>query len=311
MFKYKFLLFFIITGLFYSGICFAAFDETGMGSARIIGMGGAYTAVENEGEGILMNPSSVFNISKGSVTLMYSPMYIGLNDGSFNNGYMNVVYKFEDIGIFSINYLFLNTSTQLVSNLYDESSLILTYSRPIIPDLYAGIRLNYYKWQGATQTDPNGITQSLTSSALSFGINAFYNKSKDFKVGLAINNINQPKINDTSIEDNYTERQDIEIRPGLSFNITDILIALDLRYMDSNVDINLGSEYWFLNKNNEQFIGIRIGINLPDLGNGINATAGFSIFLMEGLSIDYGFLIPLTTITHIWGEHKFSLTYKF
>lgn len=290
---------------------YSAFDDIAKGGARTLGMGGAFVAVENSGEGVLINPAAIMGIDNGSFTAMYSPLYIGLDDGSFDNGFFNVVYHYDGIGIFSLNWEFLKTSTKLVSNLYNEDTIVLTYSRQVNEEITAGLKINYYKWCSAKQTDLFGNTESLSSSALSFGLGAYYNVKEDFKIGLCLNNVNMPRIDDDSKGIDDTERMPFQVQPGICFFVKKIMIALDVKFLYENVDMMLGSEYWFLNKEQEKIFGCRIGMNFPDLGNGFNVTAGLSVFIWRDLSFDYGFLIPITTITSIWGEHKFSISYKF
>lgn len=288
---------------------YPAFDYTVQGGARALGMGSAFVAVENDGQGILINPATVFNV-KGSATVMYSPLFVGLDDGKFNNGFVNFVYAFNKIGIFSLNWEFLKTSVNGISDLYNEDKVVLTYARKMKQDLYAGLRLNYYQWGSAKQTDVFGNTQSLGSKTFSLGVGAYYKQRDDFSLGVFINNINMPRIDDTSKGKNDLERMPIEVEPGLSFIIKKVLIAIDVKFIQEEIDIKVGSEYWFL-LNNSKFFGVRLGMVFPELGHGINATAGFSVYVIRDLSFDYGFLIPITTIKSIWGEHRFSLSYKW
>ncbi len=290
-------------------LVYSAFDYTAQGGARALGMGSAIVAVENDGQGIVINPATVFNV-KGSATIMYSPLFIGLDDGKFNNGFVNLVYAFNKIGIFSLNWEFLKTSVNGISDLYNEDKVVLTYSRKMKTDLYAGLRINYYHWGSAKQTDVFGNSESLGSSIFSFGLGAYYKQREDFCIGLFINNINMPRIDDSSKGKNDLERMPIEVEPGLSFIIKKVLIALDVKFIQENIDIKVGAEYWFL-LNNTKFFGARLGMVFPELGHGVNATAGFSIYVIRNLSFDYGFLIPITTIKSIWGEHRFSISYKW
>lgn len=290
---------------------YSAFNELGVGSARIIGLGGAFSAVENKGEGALINPASITLLKKGSVTAMYSPLYLGLDDGSFEKGYFNVVYRFEHIGIFSINWEFLKTHIKAMDNLYNEDSFVLTYTRNLNKEFSVGARINYNTWQGAEQTDYFGNTESLGSSAFSIGLSGYYRVNDELRLGLSANNINVPRIDDDSKGKDDLERMPLVIQPGVCFYLKRLMFAIDIKYIYSDIDILIGSEYWFYNRIQKKVFGCRLGMNFPDLGNGFNATAGFSVYIWQELSFDYGFTIPITTITSIWGDHKFSLSYRW
>ncbi|MDD5066042.1 MAG: hypothetical protein PHF84_03240 [bacterium] len=291
--------------------CHSAFETTAAGGARVLGMANAFTAVENGGEGILDNPAAVCSVNKGSFTAMYSPLFTGLDDGSFNNGFVNLVCFFQKIGVFSLNWEFLTASTGQVTDLYTEDKIALTYSRIIKKDLYAGLVLNYYKWSSAKQTDPAGRSESLGSRAFSFGLSAFYRVREEFRLGLFINNINQPALDDRSRGNDDLERIPLEIRAGMAFYIRTLLVSLDMKFIREDVDILTGAEYWFPGSTRKKVFGVRLGFQLPDLGKGFNATAGLSVLVFRDFSVDYGFLIPVTTIKSIWGEHRFSMSYLF
>jgi|GEM_PF-4223907 len=292
-------------------VSYSAFDDISPGGSRPLGMGGAFVAVENDGEGVLINPASIREGINGSVTAMYSPLYVGLDDGSFNDGFFNVVYHYPGVGIFSINWEFLKTSTKLVKNLYNEDAFMLTFSRKLNEEISAGLKLNYYRWGSAEQSDNFGNTESLGSSAFSFGLAGFYRVTDDVKIGLSINNINMPRIDDKSKGVDDTERMPFQVQTGFSFLLKSVMLALDANYVNNAIDLMLGAEYWFLNKESSKVFGCRLGLNFPDLGNGFNVTAGLSVYILRELSFDYGFLIPITTITSIWGEHRFSLSYRW
>lgn len=125
-----------------------------------------------------------------------------------------------------------------------------------------------------------------------------------------MNNLNMPRIDDSSRGKDDLERMPLAVRLGFSFDIKKTALALDAVYSDESVDASLGAETWFFRKK-ERFIGARLGVNLPDLGAGINATAGFSLFIMKGFSFDYAFLMPLVTIRSIYGSHLFSMSYQW
>ncbi len=290
---------------------YSAFDDVAPGGARPLGMGGAFCAVENAGEGALINPASVTKVENGSVTAMYSPLYIGLDDGSFNDGFFNAVYRFKNIGIFSLNWKFLKTSTQQSADLYGEDTLALTFNRKLSKEITGGLRINYYKWASGSQSDFFNNTESLGSSAISFGLGLFYKVRNDYKIGLALNNVNMPRIDDDTKGIKDKEIMPFQVQAGISFYIKSIMFALDAKFLYDNIDIFIGSEYWFLNKEHEESFACRLGMTLPDLGNGFNATTGLSAYIWDEMIFDYGFSIPITTITSIWGEHRFSISYKF
>ena len=96
----------IILILLFLYVCtgITAFDYNVSGGARVLGMGGAFVGVENEGEGALINPASIFIQHTGFCSIMYSPLYVGLDDGSFSHMYFNLTYLVDNLSS-ALNFL--------------------------------------------------------------------------------------------------------------------------------------------------------------------------------------------------------------
>ena len=286
---------------------FAAFQEQGWG-ARPMGLGGAFTAVDEDVNGILYNPALIADLQDPELTFMYGKLYTGLDEVDMGLNYFALGVPLNNkIGTIGFSW------TNFVSaNLYDESSFALNYSKVLGAGFSGGVNFKYlsHKYTLDTRTINDPVFASGNSkSALTFDVGTLYRPKvfdERFALGLSFENATQPDLGLAS--------KDIvpaQLRLGSAYNFTeDILAALDLSYRmqdwgtDSDkYDAHLGGEFWFF----EHVLGLRAGANTTEVavGFGINPTLN-----NLDLQLDYSFIMPLV-IQESMGTHRISLTLRF
>ena len=167
--------------LFFTGILFAlaplqaAFQDMDWG-ARPVGMGGAFTAIADDANAPLYNPSGLVQVQWNEVSAMYAQLftgvdlYAGQNTTTLAQGYLSYVLKpIHNIGSFGVSWASFDTTS-----LYREDTLTLTYAKnvgdfvPVLDNsLSAGVNLKYLRrgitLDSYTTNDPvfkNGDTAS-------------------------------------------------------------------------------------------------------------------------------------------------------
>ncbi|MFB3040293.1 MAG: hypothetical protein ACE1ZS_00635, partial [Candidatus Poribacteria bacterium] len=74
---YLFFLILGVTGL--SSFTYSAFDDQFIG-ARAFAMGGAFTAIGSESDGLLVNPASISNVPSQQLSATMARLHAGLSD---------------------------------------------------------------------------------------------------------------------------------------------------------------------------------------------------------------------------------------
>ncbi|MCK9583040.1 MAG: OmpA family protein [Endomicrobiales bacterium] len=286
---------------------FAAFQESGWG-ARPMGLGGAFTAIDEDVDGMLYNPSLLAGLQDPELTFMYGKLYTGLDEVNMGLSYfafgMPLKNKDNTIGFSWTNFV--------SADLYDESSFAFNYSRVIGAGFSGGVNLKYlshkYTLDNRTINDPV-FASGNSKGALTLDLGTLYRPeilNENLALGLSLKNITQPDLG--------LKSKDIvpaELRLGGAYNFTeDILAALDFSYRmqdwgsaSDKYNVHLGGEFWFI----EHLLALRAGANTTEvaIGFGINPTLN-----NLDLQLDYGFIMPLL-IKESMGTHRISLTLRF
>lgn len=297
---------FIIIILSLSRTSYSAFEDISGGGARPLGMGGAYVALAEGGENTCINPAGLGFLGDDiHLGIMYSPLFMGLDDGSLYRVSYSTAKSFEHIGGFAFHYQHLGVSTEQINNIYQENVYMLSYGRSFNKKIAAGINLKYLSWAAAESVDFTGYKEKLSKKNFSFDLGLLYNVIKEITLGLNVTDINQPFINEIQNNDD-TSQQRIGIKFGLTVDLkTDWLLALDCDYCNRKSDFHIGTEYWLWKK-----IGARTGFCFMNIILGIDYTAGLSFKIKQFMCIDYAFVYPLITIRSTWGIHRFSASFK-
>ncbi len=300
-----FLIFFFIIVM--PNVSSSAFEQTTSGSARALGMGEAFTGVAEGGENASLNPASLgFFQDRINLSVMYSPLFIGLDNGSLYRGAFNIASSLRKIGGFAVNVQYLEVDTNEINKIYQEYSGILSYGKKLNKKWAIGGNIKYYNWDAAESEDLNGYREQLGAKNLSLDIGFLYRIIKMLTVGLVISDFTRPVLSSDKAAKEYQDKLPIKVKLGFTFNIKKVLFALDGEYINRKMNFKIGAERWFLNNK----LGARTGFQFWNAILGINYTIGMSFRVEERLTISYAFLYPLGSIESTGGTHRISLTFR-
>lgn len=306
--KYLIIALTIITTIIISNISSvqAAFKDNGWGT-RPAGMGGAFTAIANDSNGLLWNPAGVAQMKNAEGSFMYATYYNGLDlkagKDSINLGYnyLAFVYPKASIGTFGISW-----ANFTATNLYKENTYALTYAKRINdwlpelpPKIYVGLNLKSlgYSWtlDDYAKSDPVFTDGGTSKSAFTVDMGALIKPYDRLAVGLAAKNLTQPNV---GLKD--ADKVPMEIKAGVAYRYTPITPDVDVTLRDGVTRIHVGVESLLFNK----VLGLRAGWNSTEVAfgfsfNGIRAQN-------FGLNLDYSFILPLE-IESSSGSHRVSV----
>ncbi len=286
---------------------YTAFEQSITGGARVFGMGGAGVGYADAGENASLNPAGLgFTTYQIHLATMYSPIFIGLDNGNLYNLFFNASTSVKKMGGFSLNWKYFGVNVDEKKNIYSENIGIVSYGRQIGTKWSVGCNIKYYSWGSSEAEDYFGDKETLQNKNVSFDMAGLYRNRSNLSVGLVIMDFTQPFISSTSAKDDYRERLPLQMRIGLSFEAVSMLFVFDSEYVNRQVNFKFGAERWFW----KDRIGGRIGFQLWNIVLGINGTAGLSFKINPRFMIDYGFLYPLTSIRGTYGTHRIGLTFQ-
>jgi|GEM_PF-826352 len=286
---------------------FAAFQESGWG-ARPMGLGGAFTAISEDVNGMLYNPSLLARLQDPELTFMYGKLYTGLEEVNMGLNYfafgIPLKNKNGTIGFSWANFV--------SASLYDESSFAFNYSKVLGDGFSGGANLKYlshkYTLDKYSQNDPV-FASGNSKGALTIDLGTLYRPqvfNENLALGLSLKNITQPDLG--------LKSKDVvpaELRLGGAYDFSeDILAALDFSYRmqdwgsaSDKFNVHIGGEFWFI----DHLLALRAGANTTEvaLGFGLNPTLN-----NLDLQLDYGFIMPLL-VKESMGTHRISLTLRF
>jgi hypothetical protein len=300
---------------------FAAFQDSGWG-ARPVGMGGAFTAVADDSNAPVYNPAGLVQVQWNEVSAMYSRLFSGLTlySGSQATGddtshidqsYVAFTSRAKPYGAWSVSWANFNTTS-----LYREDTFRISYANylgRVIPvldnNVSMGVNLKYlrrsFSLDGATASDPvfeSGNSQGAFAADLGLLWKPDQGPCQGCRVGLAVNNLNQPDVG-------FREKDQVplEWRLGLAYQSRQMpwfVPALDLTRRDGETGVFGGMESWLFN----DALGLRAG------GNRQEAAMGLSYYQTlgkkAGFRLDYGFTVPYY-VSDTSGSHRLQITVYF
>jgi hypothetical protein len=234
---------------------YSEFEDKNAG-VRASAMGGAYTALCDDGEAVFYNPAGIArNSFLAELSSMHTSLY-GQDDLSLDYvAFSQPMMPFAVLQMTMLNF---------GGELYKEKTTMLSIARKITDRYMLGISFKYLRTE---------IAQTPDASAFSGDIGFIVNFSDNFSGGFSIIDFNNPKVNDLIPR---------TTKAGVSFKPIDPLtISLDYtkRRDEDEGTFSLGEEF----KVNEHFF-LRAGyISRPS-----RITAGFG-FHIASLKINYAF----------------------
>jgi len=310
---------FSVFSAFFASSAWGAFERQDTG-ARPSALGGAFVAVGGDVHSLLYNPAGLSYLSCKELSSSYGKLFTGLDDGS-NLSHSLILYgqPVKTWGSIGIGWM----ETKLDS-LYQERTLALGYGRSWMDNLSFGAALKQYQISVSVpgvNYDDNGNTVSgadavfargRSAGAMGLDLGMFYEPVARYGLGLSVQNVNQPRLSLSGSDDN---RLNALVRLGASYRGSGLLGVCEFRsqeYLQGRRDYQavFGAEKWWYTGRISSFV-LR-----GSLAYGSRSYSQAAIGLgyrVNGLEMDYAFLIPLSGVTFgdTSGTHRLSISLRF
>jgi len=301
--RYKILI--ILSLLFVYSFLNSAFKDY-LGSARTVGLCGAYTAVSDDTLASFYNPAGLAQINRMELISSYGRYYIGafeespdstdLSEGNFG---FSFPYRRKDLNLgtfsFSINYFSL-------ADVYNENIFRFMYGKKLSSLLYLGgglkiLNINYTQDAYSSINPVFRHGTSKTNLGVDFGVMSFI--KDNIVIGMKFENINQP---DVGLK--HTDIVPIKISIGTSYKTRFLIATTEIFFQDKD-------NIWLsgLEKTLFKCLKLRGGVGL---GNRNFARLSFGAgYEIRNIFFDWGFYLPVGSIQNTLGTHIISFGYKF
>ncbi|MDD5656588.1 MAG: type IX secretion system membrane protein PorP/SprF [Elusimicrobia bacterium] len=303
----------------------AAYEDVGV-SARVVGMGNAFTAVADDVYAVYYNPAGLALLDRPELAVSYAKLMTGLSD---NSNLQNSFLAYErpvkagpggTAGL-ALNYFSLDS-------LYRELSFYGSYGRRLWDDrwpdtFFGGLSLNILNRSlssvavaenalgptGAALGQADPALQKTSKTNLDADLGGLWRPRPRWTLGLMAQHVLEP---DVAFYDGDSDKLGRTVKLGAAYRTPFSTLALDLDFPkapDGSLDKSaaFALEKWVPTLLHGTF-GLRgsLAVGTRDyrqLGLGLS----YKIFRMQ---VDYGFTIPLGGLATS-GSHRLGLTYRF
>jgi len=266
------------------GTTAANFLKMGIG-ARATAMGGAYTAIADDGTSLYWNPAGLAQIENTQISAMYNLWF-----QEVRQGYLNLVFPFLGgrAGL-SANYVNMGQiegrdeeGNPIGEFSASDINISLGYARRISSRLMFGASIGILQETIAEDKD----------STFSGNAGILFKMSDSFSLGLACQNIGS-KLGEDPLPLTY--------RGGIALRLESLTISADaVKAVDDDMYFCAGLEWWVVD-----ILALRAGYRTgQDIGSGMSAGIGLKI---SRINIDYAY-VPYGDLGNI---HRVSLRIKF
>ena len=304
----------------------AAYDDVGV-SARVTGLGHAYTAVADDVYATYYNPAGLATLDRREFGTSYSRLLTGLSDGSnIQNSFLAYAHPLADGRNGTIAAAF-NYFT--LDSLYRESSLFASYGRRIsredrLDPVYAGLSLKLLNRSlgatgvGSNALDGTGQRTGLTDPVLQS--NSRMNVDADFGVlwrvqprwslGLDVQHLLEPNV---AFSPDQSDKLGRNIKLGGAYHTPFTTLSTDIDFNaapDGSLDkiASVAAEKWLPTLLYGSF-AIRAGVGMGSRDYRQLST-GLS-YKIHRMQVDYGFALPVGGLASTSGTHRMGLTWRF
>ena len=302
---------------------FASFEDMGT-SARATALGGAFTSLSNDISALYYNPSGLVHLRRKEFSATYGLLHTGLGDkSSLSNSYVAYGQPLDEtFGVFGFSW----QQTSL-ANLYGERTLTLGYGRKLSRRLAGGFNV---KQLHREFTAPEGQTSDLakveteksdpafaggsSKSNIAADVGFLFCPYKKISYGLMLQNLNEPNL---AISDSNSDPVPMTLRSGITYKENNLMFMGELytkKSLSSGRDIRgiFAAEKWWLGAGFTKADLAARGSLAVGSRSFSQMGIGFS-YRVNGVQMDYGFLIPLGGITfgESKGSHRITLTLRF
>lgn len=291
--------------------CWAAFRNADWG-ARPAGMGGAFTAVADDSNALLYNPSGITQARQIQGSFMYAKPFAGLDQVSLNKNFFSAVVPSGRGFALGFSWTGLNAPS------YRENTASLSFAFDLkerLPALAAdvsfGLQADYlsheFRVDERTRTD-RVFRDGNARSAVGLGVSFLAKPRSALLPGLQVGGsgryLNQPDVG--LLDEDKVPR---ELSLGLGYRWPRFKAALDAVRRDEDTDVRGGVELGLLDPQSHQSqIALRAGANSTGGSLGVSLSRAFQSRFT--LSVDYAFLIPIY-LEEASGSHVVALSVRF
>jgi tetratricopeptide (TPR) repeat protein len=304
----------------------AAYDDVGT-SARVTGMGMAYTAVADDAYSIYYNPAGLATLDRPEFASSYSRLLTGLSDGSnLQNSFLAYEHPLDGgrngtVGT-ALNYFTLDS-------LYRETSLFASYGRTATREdnpnpVYLGVTGKYLNRTlggtsaasnsitntGQVTTTPDPVLQSTSKTNFDADLGALWRVRPNWNVGLQIQHLLQPNI---AFSPSQSDPLGRNVKLGAAYRTPFSTLSTDVDFMTApdgslDKDLNVGVEKWLPTLLYGSF-AVRGGLGF---GSRDYRTLSLGLsYKIHRMQFDYGFAIPVGGLTQTSGSQRVGLTWRF
>lgn len=304
----------------------AAYDDVGV-SARVTGLGTAYTAVADDAYAAYYNPAGLATLDRKEFATSYSRLLTGLSDGSnIQNSFLSYAHPLDDgrrgtVGA-AFNYFTLDS-------LYRESSLFASYGRLMtrednLQPLYAGVSAKFLnRTLGGTSAAGNSITntgvvtnipdpvlQNTSKSNFDADLGLLWRAQPRWSLGLQVQHVLQPNV---AFSPGGTDTLGRNVKLGAAYRTPFTTLSSDAGFLaapDGSMDkrLSVAAEKWLPTLLYGSF-GVRGGIGMGSRDYR-QLAMGLS-YKVHRMQFDYGFALPVGGLTQTNGTHRVGLTWRF
>jgi len=291
----KFIFFILIfTGTTYAQKYTSEFLTIGVG-ARALGMGGAFSAIANDGSAVYWNPAGLSQLTKREISFMHASRFNGL----LHTNFINFIYPDKNGNTFGISYFRIGVDDIPKSTKLDIKNrpIIEGYMQDVEQALFLSLshRVSNNFFIGGNLKTIRQNVGSNSSLGFGFDIATLYRFSKKFSVGANLQDIagtyvlwntGQKDIRAPTIKWGFALSSSV---PFL-FGKATLAVNQNIRFEGENSenafalgevagsDFQFGGEFLFLNT-----VALRAGLERENF----TAGTGFKINIFE---IDYAFV---------------------
>ncbi len=304
----------------------AAYDDVGV-SARVTGLGNAYTGVADDVYSVYYNPAGLATLDRKEFATSYTRLLTGLSDGSnIQNSFLAYAHPLDEgrsgtVGA-AFNYFTLDS-------LYRESSLFGSYGRQLTredrPDpVFVGVSgkilnrtlggtaaaSNALSNTGVATGQADPVLQSTSKTNFDADLGALWRVRPHWDLGLQIQHVLEPNV---AFSPDGSDKLGRNIKFGGAYRTPFSTLSTDADLVsapDGSLDkrLSVAVEKWLPTLLYGSF-GVRGGIGFGSrdyrqLSTGVS-------YKVHRMQVDYGFAIPVGGLTQTSGTHRFGLTWRF
>jgi len=305
---------FLLAGLFLLPASLSASFEEQLTGGRATALDGAMTAASDDVFSLYYNPAAAVHVASPEIGTQYGELYKGLDDNSnLTRQFLGFVYPLKSQAV-GVSY-----NTFSLSNLYKEETLGLSFARRLGDRVNLGTTFKYLSKTigrdsftetaldpltgvSAGQSDPVFDTGHV-SHGFSVDLGGELRVSEKYMLGAMVMNVNEPNL---ALSSQYDPAPRI-LKAGVSRRGKTNLITLDV----SNDHSLEGSTR--LHGGLEQSVGKQLVLRIGGgYGNRdyLRFTTGLAVQL-GAFQLDYGFMMPFSSISGSLGTHQASLIFRF